>query len=439
VRSLSLAAALLLAACSAAPGQTLAPGQSRLPARTVAPAPPIPSLVGTDGSFASIDGANVLARGARVVDPGVSHDEIIELTDANAAFALDLYRTLAVASDDNILLGPQSISTALAMVHVGARGQTEADMAKVLHFDEFDGRVPERFNALDFALAFRQDPGVVDLRFANQTFGQPGLALEESYLETLSSQFGAPHAELDFGAPEAARGVINDWVADRTNDRIEELFPSGTIHPLTRLVLVNAMSLDATWRYVFDPAHTSTQQFTLADGETVDVPTMHFDLYLPQAWEPDYSAVELMYGKGDVSMVVILPEDLAEFEETVDPQVLNQIFDRISDGGIHLALPKFSFSNHVDMKAVLTEMGMGSAFGGDFSGMAPGVTLDTVQHEAFIEVDEEGTEAHAATGAGMAVSHGPTIEFNRPFFFVIRDRITGAILFVGRVSDPSAS
>jgi serpin B len=403
-------------------------------------AAPQPSLSGVGGQFAQIAGANLLARGDRIVDPGVTHEELLELTQANAAFALDVYRKLASESSENVFIGPHSISTALAMVYMGARGQTATDMARALHFDTVGPDVAERFNALDFAMLARQQPGVVDLRFANQTFAQPGLPLVDSYLETLSSQFGAPLAELDFGEAERARGVINDWVAEQTNERIEELFPQGTIHPNTRLVLVNAISLDAAWKYLFDPAQTGSESFHLADGGTVSVPTMHFDLRMPLAYEPDYSAVELMYGRGDFSMVLILPRDLSAFEASLDPQKLQQVFDAISEQGIHLSLPKFSFQRHVDMEEVLTGLGMGSAFGAaaDFSGMAEGggLFLDTVQHDAFIEVDESGTEAHASTGGAMAVSHGPWIAFDRPFFFVIRDRITGAILFLGRVADP---
>ena len=403
------------------------------------PAPP--SLRGAGGEFAAIEGANVLTRGARVVNPGVTHEQLLDLTGANAAFALDLYRKLATASNDNILLGPHSISTALGMLYAGARGQTADDMARVLHFDTLGSDVAPRFNALDFALLARQQPGIVDLRLANQAFAQPGLPLVESYLETLSIQFGAPLAELEFDDAERARGVINEWVSGQTNERIEELFPQGTISENTRLVLVNAISLDAAWRYLFDPADTTGHTFTLADGETAsNVPTMHFDLYLPLADEPDYSAVELMYGRGDLSMILVLPKDAKAFDDSVDAAMLELIIDRISERGIHLLLPKFSFRRHIDMDETLVELGMGSAYGSsaDFSGMVDGggLFLDTVQHDAFIEVDEAGTEAHAATGGAMAVSHGPTISFDRPFFFVIRDRVTGAILFLGRVTDP---
>ena len=400
-----------------------------------------PPLRGADGKFAPIDGANVLARGARVVNPGVTHDELVALADANAAFALDVYRHMAAAGEGNILIGPQSISTALAMIYPGARGQTAADMARVLHFDDIPN-VPARFNALDFALLSRQQAGAVDLRLANQVFAQPGFPLVESYLETLSAQFGAPLAELDFGESERARGVINDWAAQQTNDRIQELFPSGAIDGSTRLVLVNAVSFDAAWRYIFDPAATRPGGFERADGSVATVPMMHFDVRLPVAFETDYRAVELMYGRGDLSMVLILPDDLAEFESTLSTETLGAIFDRISDSGVHFLMPKFSFSHHTDMDPILTALGMGSAYeGADFSGIVEGggLFVQAVEHEAFIEVDEAGTEAHAASGVAMAVSHGPTIELNRPFFFVIRDRITGAILFLGRVADPSVS
>ena len=221
---------------SAAPDATDSDPTGRSAAPPTHSVPPAPSLRGINGDFASIEGANVLSRGPRVVDPGVSHDELVELAKANSEFALDLYRNLAAHSDENIFLGPHSISTALAMIYAGARGETATDMARVLHWKGMDD-VFERFNALDFALASREQPGAVELRLANQAFAQPGLPLVESYLETLSTQFGAPLAELDFSEAERARSVINDWVAGQTNDRIEELFPPETIHEARGLYL----------------------------------------------------------------------------------------------------------------------------------------------------------------------------------------------------------
>jgi serpin B len=394
------------------------------------------------GEIASIEGANQLVRGARDTAPAASADDVAAVARANAAFALDIFRELAADSDENVVIGPHSIWTALSMVWAGARGETAAEMADALHFDRPHDEVTPLLNALDLALASRNAEGAVDLRLANQLFAQPGLPLLDQYLTTLTRDFGAPVAELEFGNPEVARQVINDWAADRTNGRIEELFPPGTITPANVLVLVNAISMDAAWTYLFDPALTSEQPFHRLDGATVLVPTMQFNLYLPLAYEEDWQAVELPYGKGDLSMVVILPDHLESFVQDMSPESIDAVFGAITEQGIHLSLPKFSFAFDAPLNETLQRMGIRTAFDGaaDFSGMTgePGLFLDTVQHEAFIEVDEEGTEAHAATGAGMALSHGPTITIDRPFLFIIRDRPTGAILFIGRVTDPLA-
>ena len=360
------------------------------------------------------------------------------MANANLGFALDLYG-VAAQREGNLVIGPHSISAVMAMVHLGARGQTEQDIARVLHFAEVGSDVPGAFNALDLALRSRSD-SAVDLRIANQAFAQPGFPFVEAYLASLTQDFGAPVAELDFSDAERARAVVNRWAAQRTGDRIDDLFPAGSITPSTVLVLANAVSLVGQWRYRFDPSLTSVAKFARPDGSTVDVPMMHFDYSLPLAQGADYAAVELPYGRGDLSMVLILPDNMAAFEAALSADRLQSILESINDGGIHLRLPRFSFRSDVDMDAALRELGLSGMFDvADLSGMVEGggLSVATVQHEAFIEVDEEGTRAHAATGAGIPVSHGPTIEFNRPFFFVIRDRPSGAILFLGRVTDPT--
>lgn len=403
-----------------------------------------PSAPHPPGQIASIDGANLLVRGARDLSPAVNDEDLAAIAGADAAFALDLFRELAAEDPDaNLIVGPHSVWTALAMVWAGARGETASEMAEVLHFDRPLEETTRLLNALDLALLSRNDEGAVDLRIANQLFAMPGLPLLEDYLTTMTRDFGAPLAELDFGDAERARKVINQWVANRTNNRIQELFPPGTITPATALVLCNAISMDAAWTYLFDPEATSLSPFTLPDGKVINVPTMHFGLYLPLVVQKDLFAVELPYGDGELSMVVLLPDDLDAFVQDVSVDSLQAIFDSITEQGIHLDLPKFSFSSDVGLVATLRAMGIELAFGleADFSGMtgAPGPFIDAVMHEAFIEVDEAGTEAHAATGVSMALSHGPSLAFDRPFLFVIRDRATGAILFMGRVSNPALS
>ena len=209
----------------------------------------------------------------------------------------------------------------------------------------------------------------------------------------------------------------------------------------TAMVLVNAIALDAPWEFPFDPAATTDQPFTRADGSTVDVATMHYHEFLPSAVTEEYQAVELPYGGGALSMVVVMPSDLAEFEANLTTESLTGVFDSITDGGIHLSLPKWSARTHLTLNDTLAALGMPTAFGGgaDFSGMVDGggIWLDRVEHEAYIEVDEQGTRAAAATGGAMAMSHGPTITINQPYLYIIRDQGAGTVLFIGRVNDPT--
>jgi len=271
---------------------------------------------------------------------------------------------------------------------------------------------------------------------------QPALALRAEYLDVLTGAYGSPLAEADFGTdPEGSRELVNGWVEDQTNDLIPELFPPDSFSGQTQMVLVNAVAMDAPWEFPFDPAMTRQEPFTRADGTTVQVPMMHYDEYLPSLWRNDVQAVELPYGGGTLSMVVIVPTDLEGFEAELTSQSLAAIIDAIDDGGIHLSLPKWTARTHVQLNDILSELGMPTAFSAaaDFSAMVDGggLWLDQVEHEAVVDVDEQGTRAAAATGGEMVVSHGPTIAVNRPYLYVIRDRGAGTILFLGRVTDPT--
>ncbi len=269
------------------------------------------------------------------------------------------------------------------------------------------------------------------------------MALRDDYLDVLTGVYGSPLAEADFATdPDGERLAINRWIEDNTNDLIPELFPEQSLHEDVVMVLVNAVALDAPWEFPFDPAATRDEPFTRADGSTVTVATMHYDEFLPSIWNEEYQAVELPYGGGALSMIVLMPNDLAEFEASLTTESLNEVFDSITDGGIHLSLPKWSARTHLTLNDTLAAMGMPTAFdpaGADFSGMVDGggLWLDRVEHEAFVEVDEEGARAAAATGGAMALSHGPTIQINRPYLYVIRDQGAGTILFIGRVNDPT--
>jgi serpin B len=314
-------------------------------------------------------------------------------------------------------------------------------MANVLHVgDVADWQ--EGINAYDLTLDARTAGSPTTWSAANKVWTQPGLALRDDYLDVLTGVYGSPLAEADFtGDADGERQVINTWVEQNTDDLIPELFPDGSLDPTAVMVLVNAVALDAPWEFPFDPADTSDEPFTRGDGTRVNVPTMHYGEYLPSAVTPDYQAVELPYGGGALSMVVVQPNDLSSFEANLDAETLDGVFSSITDGGIHLSLPKWSARTHLTLNDTLAALGMPTAFGGgaDFSGMVDGggIWLDRVEHEAYIEVDEQGTRAAAATGGAMDGSHGPTITINQPYLYIIRDQGAGTVLFIGRVTDPT--
>jgi serpin B len=356
-------------------------------------------------------------------------------------FATDLYTAVASGEPGNVVVSPYSVTFTLSMIYAGAEGATATEMAAVLHAADVPGW-QEGINAYDLTLDARTSGSPTSWSAGNKVWTRPGLALREEYLDVLTGVYGSPLAEADFATDaDAERRVINGWVEGRTNDLIPELFPDGSLDASTAMVLVNAVALDAPWEFPFDPGATRVEPFTRSDGSTVDVDMMHYDEFLPSGGGETYQAVELPYGGGALSMVVIMPNDLAEFEASLTTESLDAVFDSITDGGIHLSLPKWSARTHLTLNDTLAAMGMPTAFGSgaDFSGMVDGggLWLDLVEHEAFVEVDEQGTRAAAATGGAMAESHGPTIAINRPFLYVIRDRGAGTILFIGRIDDPT--
>jgi len=372
------------------------------------------------------------------------------------AFGLDLYR--AIGSDGgNLVFSPASIALALAMARAGARGETAAQMDAVLHADAA-GDLLAALNALDQALASRSGTfpaypeGTLDvaLRIANAPFAQRGLPLEPAYLATLAGDFGAGLRLVDYARdPEAARRTINAWVDEQTERRIPELLPAGAIDESTLLTLVNAIYLKAPWLDAFVEEATAPAAFTRADGSAVDVPMMDggTDL-LAYAAGDGWRAVELPYAGGKLVMTLVVPDDLAAFEAGLTPEAFAAIVAALDGRLVHLRMPRFGQETKVSLNEVLAALGMPDAFGAgraDFSGITAAAPLfiTAVVHQANIDVDEKGTEAAAATAVVMAGTAAPSDEpveltVDRPFLFALRDRPTGAILFLGRVVDPSA-
>ena len=369
------------------------------------------------------------------------------------AFGLDLLR--ALARGDNTVVSPASIAIAVAMAQAGAAGETASQMNAVLHGAGSGSGAG--INALDQALAARNGTFTdaeghdltVALRVANTPFAQAGMTLEPSYLDALASRFGAGLRLVDYRRdPEAARNLINAWVKSQTEGRIPRLLAPGILDTLTRLTLVNAIYLKAPWQVPFDAELTGPSPFTLAGGSTVDVPTMAGGLQqLRYAEGSGWKAVELPYAGGSLAMTIVVPDDLAAFVQHLDAAQFGQITGALAAREVELWLPRFAIRAETDLARTLSALGMPLAFDpqlADFSGITADERLyiSAVVHQANISVDEKGTEAAAATAVAMAASAMPadsvTLRLDRPFLFAVRDAPTGAILFLGQVTDPGA-
>jgi serpin B len=360
-------------------------------------------------------------------------------------FGFDYFALLSErSSGENVVFSPLSIAIAFGMAEAGARGETAAQIKQVFHFPSSDETLHSTFNALDQALV---DSGESTVRLANRMYPAVGYELVGDFITTLAASYGAPLERLDFAAePEPARRRINAWVAERTQERIPELLPTGTIKPETVLVLVNALYLEAKWSQPFGKYPTEDAQFTRLDGSVVDAALMHnAELKARYVDAAGYQAVELLYGKGELTMtVVVLREgEFVGFEREFDAELLARIDAAMREGIVDLFLPRWSTSFDVDLVETLPELGLTLPFnGGDFTGISPrNPFIGEGVHAADIEVDEHGTVAAAATALGFEESGPPApdavIRADRPFLYLIRHAQTGTVLFLGRVTDPA--
>jgi serine protease inhibitor len=439
---LALLVVFIASACGqgAAPstGPTSTPGVSRSPA----PSATVTAPVAIDLARADVPRASA--------DPAAAQTA----ADSINAFGFDLYRAVAAASP-NAVFSPTSIALALAMARAGAATQTAAQMDRVLH----SGGLQQQeagLDALDQALTSRNQTVRIDdtdlpiaLRIANAPFAQRDMPLETPYLEALATWFGAGVQLVDYERDtEAARLAINGWVDGQTEHRIPELLARGVITPDTRLTLVNAIYLKAPWQIPFLPEATAPAPFTRADGSKVSVPTMAEAMTLGYGAGPGWRAVELPYLGGQLALTIVVPDELSVFERALDAAAFDRITGSLTAHEVDVALPKFSVKAATDLATQLTGLGMPQAFDpdhADFSGITSRERLfiTNVVHQANIDVDEKGTTAAAATAVSMAASAAPagrvTFRIDRPFVFAVRDVPTGAILFLGRVTDPSVA
>lgn len=373
-----------------------------------------------------------------------------EYAAGNNQFALDIYRQLAATNDGNQLVSPYSITMALGMTYAGARGQTAQQMADVLRFtlpeDRLHGAAGELMRDLD-----AERPGY-QLNVANRLFAQEGFVLEPPFVQTTSEHYAAPVETLDFiRDTEDSRIHINDWVAAKTNDKIRDLLPQGAITEYTRLVLTNAIYFNGSWKYQFDEEATHEVPFFGSDGGPTTTAMMFQRQVFRYGAFDGYQMLEMPYAGDDLSMVVMLPDmpdGLAQFEQSLTAEKFNSSLATIYHQDVLTYLPKFKFEASFGLADTLQDMGMADAFSdqADLTGIADAdLYISDVLHKAFIDVNEEGTEAAAATAVVVGTTcvcdppEPPVFRADHPFMFALRDTHSGSLLFLGRVTAPGDS
>jgi serpin B len=383
-------------------------------------------------------------------ESALSADESAQFGRDGRAFAFELFRELR-SEQGNLFFSPYSVSTALAMTYAGAQGDTAAELQDALHFGLGQERVHTAFNVTHRALAERARANVAGrgaeglaLELTQGLFVAEGLAPNPPFLDVLAESYDAGVYVADFaGKREQTRSAINRWVDARTHHRIPELLGPVDLKADTVFYLLNTIYFKAAWAKPFNAERTYRAAF---HGDTGDVQAdfMSEDREVDYARGTGYLAVALPYANDAVSMLLVLPDvgEREALEARFDDSLLSEIRSGLVSTYVSLKIPRFSFSKRTDLQPALEALGAARAFtpDADFSGIAgnPGdILLDTVLHEAYVTVDEEGTEAGAATAVGAGVSADPpTARFDRPFLFVVLDAPTGQLLFMGRVANP---
>ena len=380
--------------------------------------------------------------------PNPINPEAAAVAKGNNAFAVDLYGRLK-QQDGNLFFSPYSLSSALAMTYAGARGTTAEAMAQTLHFPFAHDRLHPAFANLLSELDRKGTESKYQLSIANRLWGQKDYGFLPDFVKLSAVAYRAGLQELDFqNATEQSRETINSWVEKETQGRIKDILPAGSLPPDTRLVLTNAIYFKGNWLEAFPGRLTAREDFKLPGGKKVQVNMMHLQEMRRLAENDDLQMLELPYQDRELAMLVVLPrkvDGLAGVEKQLTAENLDKWLGEMKNHQVNIGLPKFKFTSEFKLKPVLSDLGMGIAFGkeADFSGMASREKLfiDDVFHKAFVTVDEKGTEAAAATGVTarpMAAPGGMPVVFqaDHPFLFLIRDQRTCSILFMGRVVQP---
>lgn len=391
------------------------------------------------------------------------------IAEGNNRFALELYAKLR-SDEGNLFFSPYSISTALAMTYGGARSETKRQMAEVLCF-------PAVFNDIDCDpnkelakptkqvrsqqqfhsalgviikdLNARGAKGRYELTVANALWGQKGYGFLKEFIELIKTCYGGELNEVDFiQSAEAARQTINGWVEEQTKGKIKNLIGPGVLNEMTRLVLTNAIYFKGNWARQFEKGETKDAAFTLISGKKIDVPMMNETADFNYTETEVCQILELPYVDDELSMIIFLPkksDELIGFEQMLTQENLSPWLAGLRKRKVIVSIPKFKLTSEFSLADVLKSMGMTDAFSStaDFSGMngKKDLFISAVIHKAYIDVNEEGTEAAAATGVAVSLTSVeperiPVFRADRPFLFLIRDNHSGSILFIGRVMNP---
>jgi serpin B len=403
------------------------------------------ALAAACGSDApSPPGTLVASSVARVTDDAPPGDVALAIDDTTR-FAFDVYRRLS-ATGENVAFSPWSVVSALSMTYAGARGATREAFEDTLHLSLPADRYHRAMNTVDRALDARARGGL-RLRSEGQIFTQLDMPIVPSFLELLAAEYGAGVRQLDFAFdPEPARRAINEWISSSTEGLVPELLAEGTIDRDTRLALVNTLYLAAPWSTPFDPNRTAPADFRLSDGSTARVTMMAGeDLKVAYGVVDGVEIIELPYRGEELAMILLVPPigALDDLEAGLDGARLRALAAAATPGTADVKLPRFEARTQARLDEALRALGLGIAFTGeaDFGGIttAEALAITAVAHEAVVKVDEAGTEAGAATAVIIGrVSIPDYLVVDRPFVFAIRDRPTGAVLFVGRILRPPA-
>ncbi len=373
----------------------------------------------------------------------------VSITDANNLFAIDLYKKIC-DKPENLFLAPYSISTALAMTYVGARENTEKQMGEIMHFPANSKDFYDKYNESLKEIGALNDGSAINIYNANSIWAQRDFTFNEAFVKILKNSFNSSVNTVDFiNETENSRQQINTWVEKQTNEKIKGLIPSGLVDYLTRLVLVNAIYFKANWATAFDEKQTQKIDFHVEETSSVACDFMtadkEFNYYED---ETNLKAIEIPYSNGTLSMLIILPKDNAAFvalKKDFNYDLYKKITIGLSPKKVKLFFPKFKITSEFELSWILKEMGMPDAFSdrADFSGMTgkKDLKISKVIHKAFVEVNESGTEAAAATAVVMRIKslpvNQPEFKADHPFMFIIKENKNNSILFTGNIHNPA--